>query len=131
MDEVFYIGDDKCPRCAGRDKAELYAGEVTLIRNHLALKNRQLWIWGDRLLDGKTTGFGMWEASMNNTGRAIDLIPKDVVVCDWHYDRADKSAVYFAMKGFRVITLAPGENRMWQYSKHMICISSGQMQLRK
>ncbi len=104
MDEVFYIGDDKCPRCAGRDRAELYAGEVTLIRNHLALKNRQLWIWGDRLLDGKTTGFGMWKASMNNTGRAIDLIPKDVVVCDWHYDRADKSAVYFAMKGFRIIT---------------------------
>src|SRR5690606_40003133 len=21
MDEVFYIGDDKCPRCGGRDKA--------------------------------------------------------------------------------------------------------------
>src|SRR5687768_351581 len=25
MDEVFYIGDDKCPRCSGRDKAELFA----------------------------------------------------------------------------------------------------------
>ena len=73
MDEVFYIGDDKCPRCSGRDKAELFAGEVNLIRNHLALKNRRLWIWGDRLLDGKTTGLGMWEASMNNTYRAVDL----------------------------------------------------------
>lgn len=28
MDEVFYIGEDKCPRCGGRDKAELFAGEV-------------------------------------------------------------------------------------------------------
>ncbi|MCW3466471.1 family 20 glycosylhydrolase [Chitinophaga nivalis] len=104
MDEVFYIGDDKCPRCSGLDKAELYAGEVQKIRNHLALKGRQLWIWGDRLLDGKTTGLGMWEASMNNTHRAVDLIPKDVMICDWHYERPDKTPVYFAMKGLPVIT---------------------------
>lgn len=104
MDEVFYIGDDKCPRCKGMDKAELFAGEVTKIRNHLSLKNRELWIWGDRLIDGKTTGLGMWEASMNNTHRAIDMIPKDVFICDWHYERPDKTAVLFAMKGFRVAT---------------------------
>lgn len=104
MDEVFYIGDDKCPRCSGKDKAELFAGEVNLIRNHLAEKNRKLWIWGDRLIDGKTTGMGMWEASMNNTDRAIDLISKDVIICDWHYERPDQSAVYFATKGFNVIT---------------------------
>ena len=104
MDEVFYIGDDKCPRCAGRDKAELFAGEVSKIRDHLARTNRELWIWGDRLLDGKTTGMGMWEASFNNTHRAIDMIPKDVVICDWHYERPDQTAVYFALKGFRVVT---------------------------
>lgn len=104
MDEVFYIGEEECPRCAGRDKAELFAGEVWRIRNHLAEKERNLWIWGDRLLDGKTTGLGMWEASMNNTHRAIDMIPKDVFICDWHYERADKTAVYFAMKGLKVAT---------------------------
>ena len=104
MDEVFYIGDDKCPRCSGRDKAELFAGEVNKIRNHLALKNRRLWIWGDRLIDGKTTGMGMWEASMNNTHRAINLIYKDVMICDWHYERPDQTAVYFATKGFDVVT---------------------------
>ncbi len=104
MDEVFYIGDDKCPRCSGRDKAELFAGEVKTLRDHLAKSNRELWIWGDRLLDGKTTGLGMWEASFNNTHRAIDMIPKDVMICDWHYERADKTAVYFAMKGFNVVT---------------------------
>ncbi len=104
MDEVFYIGDDKCPRCSGRDKAELFAGEVNKINNHLAQKGRRLMIWGDRLIDGKTTGMGMWEASMNNTHRAIDLINKDVFICDWHYERPDQTAVYFAMKGFDVAT---------------------------
>ncbi|MCL1932308.1 MAG: family 20 glycosylhydrolase, partial [Candidatus Azobacteroides sp.] len=104
MDEVFYIGDSHCPRCSGRDKAELFAGEVTAIHNHLAQKNRRLMIWGDRLIDGKTTGLGEWEAAMNNTYRAIDLIPKDVFICDWHYERPDQTAVYFAMKGFDVAT---------------------------
>ncbi|HYC84859.1 MAG TPA: glycoside hydrolase, partial [Chryseosolibacter sp.] len=40
----------------------------------------------------------------NNTHRAVDMIPKDVVICDWHYERADKTAVYFAMKGLKVVT---------------------------
>lgn len=104
MDEVFYIGESKCPRCSGHDKAELFANEVRKIRDHLAQDNRRLWIWGDRLIDGKATGLGMWEASMNNTHRAIDMIPKDVLICDWHYERPDKTAVYFAMKGFDVVT---------------------------
>jgi len=104
MDEVFYIGEAQCPRCQGKDKAELFAGEVRTLRDHLAANNRQLWIWGDRLLDGKTTGLGMWEASYNNTYRAIDLMPKDVMICDWHYERADKTPVYFAMKGLSIIT---------------------------
>lgn len=104
MDEVFYIGDDKCPRCSGRDKAELFAEEVNRVAAHLKGKNRKLWIWGDRMIDGKTTGLGMWEASMNNTHRSIDLISKEVVICDWHYERADKTAVLFAAKGFNVIT---------------------------
>lgn len=104
MDEVFYIGDDKCPRCSGRDKAKLYADEVTKIQNHLAKRNGRLYIWGDRLIDGKTTGCGMWEASMNNTHRAIDMIPKNVFICDWHYERPDMTPVYFAMKGFDVAT---------------------------
>ncbi|MEO5594461.1 MAG: family 20 glycosylhydrolase [Chitinophagaceae bacterium] len=104
MDEVFYIGHSQCPRCAGKDKAVLYAGEVTALRDHLATIKKELWIWGDRLLDGNATGLGMWEASKNNTWPAVDMIPKDVMICDWHYERADKTPVYFAMKGFNVIT---------------------------
>jgi len=104
MDEVFYLGDSKCPRCAGKDKAELFADEVRRIRDHLHEKGREMWMWGDRLLDGKTTGLGEWEASMNGTDRAIDLIPRDVVICDWHYDRPDQTAIYFAMKGLKVVT---------------------------
>jgi len=104
MDEVFYIGDDNCPRCGGKDKSELFAGELTKIRNHLAGSDRELWIWGDRLIDGETTGIGLWEGSENDTYRAIDMIPKDVFICDWHYERPDHTPVYFSAKGLRVAT---------------------------
>jgi hypothetical protein len=102
MDEVFFLGMDE--RCKGRDHAELFAAEVTTLRNHLAVSGKKLWIWGDRLIDGRTTGIGLWEASYNNTHRAIDMIPKDVVINDWHYERPDPTAAYFALKGFPVIT---------------------------
>ena len=104
MDEVFYIGEDECPRCHGKDKSELYAGEVNAIHEHLASKGREMMIWGDRLLDGRTTGLGEWEASYNDTWRAIDMIPKDILICDWHYSRADLSCVFFAMKGLPVVS---------------------------
>jgi hypothetical protein len=104
MDEVFYIGEDSCSRCKGLDKSVLFAGELTAIRDHLNQKNRKLWIWGDRLIDGRTTGIGLWEGSYNDTWRAIDMIPKDVMICDWHYERPDLTPVYFAMKGLSVAT---------------------------
>jgi hypothetical protein len=61
-------------------------------------------LWGDRLLDGKLTGLGEWEASRNDTHAAVDLIPKDVVICDWHYNRADQTPVYFATKSLDVVS---------------------------
>lgn len=106
MDEVFYLGEDKCPRCGGRDKAVLFANEVQTIRDHLAEHNQELWIWGDRLIDGRTTGIGEWAASYNDTYKAIDMIPRDVVICDWQYDEDNQTAVYFALKGLRVVTCA-------------------------
>lgn len=104
MDEVFLLGENDCPRCRGRNKAELFAGEVRLLRDHLAASRRALWIWGDRLLDGAATGIGKWEASVNDTAPALRLVPKDVVICDWHYETAHPTAPYFALEGFQVVS---------------------------
>jgi hypothetical protein len=32
------------------------------------------------------------------------MIPKDVMICDWHYERPDQTPIYFAMKGLSVVT---------------------------
>ncbi|MBD3662004.1 MAG: family 20 glycosylhydrolase [Arenibacter algicola] len=103
MDEVFYIADEKCPRCQGKDPTAIFANEVNKISRHLEMNSKRLWIWGDRLIDASTSGIGMWEASMNNTARAIDLIDKSVVICDWHYERALPTPALFALKGLDVI----------------------------
>jgi hypothetical protein len=82
----------------------LFAGEVRALRDHLAETNRTMWIWGDRFIDGETTGIGEWEASKNGTAPAIHLVPKDIVITDWHYDAAHATAPYFALEGFRVLS---------------------------
>jgi hypothetical protein len=104
MDEVFLLGEDDCPRCKGKDKAELFAQEVRALHDHLAASQRTMWMWGDRFLDGETTGLGKWEAAINHTYPAIHNVPKDIVMCDWHYDRAVPTAEYFAMEGFQVLS---------------------------
>lgn len=104
MDEVFLLGEDDCPRCRGRDRAELFAGEVSAVRDYLAGRNVRLWIWGDRLLDGRLTGIGKWEASENGTAPAIQLIPRDVVICDWHYEAPHPTATFFALQGLSVVS---------------------------
>lgn len=103
MDEVFLIGEDECPRCRGRNKAELFALEVRTLRDHLASTGRRMWMWGDRFLDGFTTGLGKWEASLNGTHPAVRLVPHDVVICDWHYESAPPTAAWFATEGFPVV----------------------------
>ena len=103
MDEVFLIADSKCPRCAGKNPAELFAGEVKLLHDHLAEKKRTMWMWGDRFIDGKATKIGEWEGSTNGTAPAIDLVPKDIVICDWHYEKAHTTPRTFVSKGFSVL----------------------------
>lgn len=104
MDEVFLLGEQDCPRCRGRNPAELFAGEVRTLRDHLMSTGRQMWMWGDRFIDGDITGIGKWEASQNNTAAAIHMVPRDIVICDWHYDRAEPTAFYFATHGFPVVS---------------------------
>ena len=105
MDEVFIIGSEFCPRCKGQDPAKLFAKAVTDLHDHLKGRGAEMLMWGDRLVDGKATGLGEWEASTNGTAPAVDLIPKDVIVCPWHYTkRAEYPSIPMLLgKGFRVL----------------------------
>jgi hypothetical protein len=103
MDEVFILADPDCPRCKGKSPADLFAGEVKVLHDHLQSSGRRMWMWGDRFLDGAATGIGQWEASTNGTSAAIEQAPRDIVICDWHYEKAPETARFFAEKGFAVV----------------------------
>jgi len=105
MDEVFLLGEEDCPRCRGKDKAELFAKAVNDYYDHLVRGRKiEMLMWGDRLIDASKCNYGKWEASANGTARAIDLISKDIIICDWHYElrQAYESVPMFLEKGFRV-----------------------------
>jgi hypothetical protein len=106
MDEVFLLGSDLSPSTRGKDPAELYAKAVNDLHRHLVEERHlEMLMWGDRLFDGTGKDFGEWESSLNGTAAAVDLIPKDVIICPWHYERKDAypSIPMFLGKGFRVL----------------------------
>jgi len=106
MDEVFLIGSEKCPRCKGKDPGELLAKVVNELHGQLVGKRGvEMLVWGDRLLDAAKFSYGTWEASKTGSHRAIGRIPKDIVVCDWHYGKREDypSVRFFQEQGFRVL----------------------------
>jgi len=62
-------------------------------------------MWGDRLLP-PDLGYSLWESSHNGTHDALDGIPRDIVICDWHYEimaNHDYPSVrWWQKQGFRV-----------------------------
>jgi hypothetical protein len=105
MDEVFGIASKKCPRCGGKDPAGLFAKAVNDLHKVIVEEHHAtMLMWGDRLLDAKALGQNGYTASWNNTYGAIDLVPKDIVICDWHYDlqRNYRSLDVFLSHGFQV-----------------------------
>lgn len=103
MDEVFHIAEEQCPRCRGRDPAELFAGEVTALHDHLAQRGRRMWMWGDRFINSAEYPTGKWSGSENGTWPAVDGVPTDIAICDWHYTRAFETPTFFIAKGFSVV----------------------------
>lgn len=106
MDEVFLIGSDESPSTKGKDPAKVFAKAVNELHGHLVgARGVEMLMWGDRFIDGKAMGYGKWEGSECGTWPAIDLVPKDIIICDWHYGKRDSypSVPMFIEKGFRVL----------------------------
>lgn len=109
LDETFIIGDENCPRCKGKDTGTLFAKAVNDYYQHLVVeKGATMYMWSDRLLDGEAMRdiYSEWDDSYNGTYTAINHIPKDIILMDWHYNplEAYPSIAYLTDYGFQVVT---------------------------
>jgi hypothetical protein len=106
MDEVFLIGNDASPATKGKDPAEVFARAVNDLYAHVVRKRKlRMMMWGDRLIDAERYDYGEWESSKNQTWPAIYMIPRDILIADWHYETRESypSLPMFLDKGFRVL----------------------------
>ena len=92
-DEVKNIG--VCPLCKGKDPAELFAGDVNKIHDHLAEKGLRMMMWADMIQP----------VTKYQTPPAIDMIPKDIVMLDfiWYFHLDKDIEENLLEKGFDVI----------------------------
>lgn len=105
MDEVYYIGEDTCPRCHGANPAALFADQVNALHAHIVgQKKWQMLMWADRPIGPKYQGYSRFDDAHNDLSASLGLIPHDIVMCDWHYEGRKEypSVSLLAEKGFRV-----------------------------
>jgi hypothetical protein len=126
MDEVFLLRSEHASSTKGKDPAEVFARAVNDLHGHLVKERKvEMLMWADRLFDAKKYQWGEWEASKNGTAPAVDLIPKDIILCPWHYERKESypSIPLFLEKGFRVL---PASWKDLEASKALIQYSQKQ-----
>lgn len=92
-DEVYTVG--VCPRCKGKDPADLFALHVTRMRDYLAGKGLRMMMWSDMLQP----------ITKYKTPTAIDRIPKDIVMLDfiWYFHMDKDLEDELFSKGFQVM----------------------------
>ena len=124
--DYFHIGHDEaissynfynrksifnCPVCQNKKAHELFARDIISLYTYLKAKNIKTMMWADMLLDpsefkGKCfDSFGCYGGKPDNLHKALELLPKDLILCDWHYEAALEypTVQYLQGKGFNVI----------------------------
>jgi hypothetical protein len=105
MDEVFLLRSEHAPSTKNLNPADVFAKVVDDLHDHIVGKRGlTMLMWADRLIDGNEFNMGEWEASKVGTAPAVDKIPKDIILCPWHYEPREKyeSVPMLMSKGFRV-----------------------------
>lgn len=97
---------------SGKSPGDILATDVGRIRDWLARRNLKTAIWGDMLMDHQKWEAEVGSANSRNpafnsgaTHEALQKIPTDVLILDWHYDeKKDYGSIeYFRRNGFSVI----------------------------
>jgi hexosaminidase len=93
-DEIYEIG--VCKRCREKDPADLLAEHVTRLHDHLKEKGLGTMMWADMLQPPPARPY--------KTYKAIDRIPKDIIMLDfvWYFNIPSNIEDNLLKKGFKV-----------------------------
>ncbi|MCS6860277.1 MAG: beta-N-acetylhexosaminidase [Abditibacteriales bacterium] len=106
LDEVGSRGRfGECPRCFGTPIPDLFLNHVLRLYNFLKDNNVKMMMWGDMLLLRGEARDATHGGPPMHTAAVRLALPKDIVICDWHYAPAyDYPSVrLFRSLGFPVI----------------------------
>lgn len=118
-DEYYSIGI--CEKCKNKRAEDLLAGDITKIHDFLSERGIRTMMWGDKLLNivlpsdvegGATGGAEIRRLSLTKdpkyyyipaTYKAIDLIPRDIIILNWSYQFGRKYDDDFLSRGFDTV----------------------------
>lgn len=90
--------------------AELFLQDVLRVHGHLRRKDIEVWMWGDTLMAPEEFPDMLarhLHGGLPGYGKVLrDRLPRDIVICDWHYFDEQKefpSLARLQSEGFRVI----------------------------
>ena len=109
----FHIGCDEaakpnCPKCLAADYRALVVKHILALHAGLKARGAQAMLWHDMFLKaGEPRWKGFYANGTDETVKAFESFPRDIVVCDWFYGK--KAANYpslrhFKEMGFEVVT---------------------------
>ena len=116
----FHLGCDEadspsCAACCAVDYGKLLADHVLAVADYVRRLGARPMIWHDMLVkEGDPRWKGFYAHGTDATVSLLDVLPKDVIICDWWYDDPPKDGKYptlehFREKGFTTLT-CPWDN---------------------
>jgi hypothetical protein len=118
-DEIYNLG--VCPRCQGRSGNDILAGDLLKIHTFLKERGVRMAMWGDTLIPFSLNG---WEGGVARhvtrkngshtdipeTFRAIDQLPRDIIISEWQGNTNPMAMRFFIKEGFDVYCGNFGDN---------------------
>ena len=116
--KYFHIGCDEavkpnCPECLASDYRQLVINHILSLYRGLKERGVQTMLWHDMFLKHRDPRWkGFYANGTDETVKAFESFPRDIIVCDWYYEKAREDGRYptlehFKEMGFPVLT-SPG-----------------------
>ncbi len=100
LDEISFGAISEHPLTKGTPPHVVFAEEVKRLHDFVTVKKKlRMCMWGDQLLVSHNGG------APHHTSKALDEVPRDIIIFDWHYPaaRSFPSVAFFKEHGFDVV----------------------------